>query len=214
MTAPTAGWVSISAAAAGVVTTSTGPWTAASAASSGVVSTTSPRKAVWMTKTVGRSDARTVSAASWGRWCGSAPRRAPTSRSLAVLPSDRPLLHLQHRQERLLRNLHGADLLHALLALLLLLEELALPRDVAAVALGQDVLPERGDGLAGDDLVADRRLDGHLVQLPRDQLLQLLRHLAAVLLRFVPVDNDAEGVDRVAVDEHVELDEVRLAVAR
>ena len=46
---PTAGCVSSSAAAAGVVTTSTGPCRAASAASSGVVSTTSPRKAVWMT---------------------------------------------------------------------------------------------------------------------------------------------------------------------
>ena len=41
----------------------------------------------------------------------------------------------EHRQERLLRHLDRADDLHALLALLLLLEQLALARDVAAVAL-------------------------------------------------------------------------------
>ena len=45
--------------------------------------------------------------------------------------------HLQRRQERLLRDLDLADLPHALLALLLLLEELALAGDVAAVALGE-----------------------------------------------------------------------------
>src|SRR3954465_8730176 len=41
---------------------------------------------------------------------------------------------LQHRQKRFLRNLDRADLLHALLALFLLLEELALSRDITAVA--------------------------------------------------------------------------------
>src|SRR5579885_643925 len=44
------------------------------------------------------------------------------------------LAHVEHRQEGLLGNLHGADLLHALLAFLLLLQQLALARDVAAVA--------------------------------------------------------------------------------
>src|SRR5688572_11263717 len=46
----------------------------------------------------------------------------------------------EHRQERLLRDLDAADLPHALLALFLLLEQLALARDVAAVALRGDVL--------------------------------------------------------------------------
>src|SRR5690606_4782536 len=60
------------------------------------------------------------------------PLLAPAARSLAV--------HLQHRQEGLLRDLHAADLLHALLAFLLLLQKLLLARDVATVALGQHVL--------------------------------------------------------------------------
>jgi hypothetical protein len=41
--------------------------------------------------------------------------------------------------------------LHALLAFLLLLEQLALARDVAAVALGEHVLAQRLDRLARDD---------------------------------------------------------------
>src|SRR3989440_7487764 len=56
MTRRTAGCVSISGAAAGVVTTSTGPWRPASTSSSGVVSTASPRKAVWMTRLVNPQD--------------------------------------------------------------------------------------------------------------------------------------------------------------
>src|ERR1700733_15464494 len=49
---------------------------------------------------------------------------------------------LQYGQEGFLRNLHRADLLHALLAFLLLLQQLALARDVATVALGGDVLAQ------------------------------------------------------------------------
>src|SRR6266699_5290919 len=119
ITRRTAGCVSISGAAAGVVTTSTGPWRAASTSSSGVVSTTSPRKAVWMTR----------------------------------------LVNLEDREKVFLRNLHRPHLLHALLPLLLLLEQFALPSDVAAVALGCDVLAQRADRLARDHLRGDRGLD-------------------------------------------------------
>src|SRR5712691_12712916 len=66
--------------------------------------------------------------------------------------------HLQHREERFLRDFHFADALHALLACLLLLEQLALARDVAAVALGEHVLAQRLHRFAGDDAAADGRL--------------------------------------------------------
>ena len=52
--------------------------------------------------------------------------------------------HLQHRQERFLRNVDFADALHPLLAFLLLFEQLALAADVSAVALGNNVLADRG----------------------------------------------------------------------
>src|SRR5215470_3726028 len=54
----------------------------------------------------------------------------------ASLPSAVGLgAHSQHGKKRFLRNLHLADAFHPLLAFLLLLEQLALPCNVAAVAL-------------------------------------------------------------------------------
>ena len=53
--------------------------------------------------------------------------------------------------ERLLGDLDATDHLHALLALLLLLEQLPLTADVTAVALGEHILAEGADRLAGDD---------------------------------------------------------------
>src|SRR5579863_8130180 len=78
--------------------------------------------------------------------------------------------NLEHRQERLLRDLHAAHALHPLLAFLLLLEELAFARDVAAVALRQNILAHRLDGLARDHLVSDCRLQRHFEHLAWNQL--------------------------------------------
>src|SRR5437773_1683274 len=195
MTRRTAGCVSMSGAAAGVVTTSTGPWRAASTSSSGVVSTTSPRKAVWMTSAVPtRWERGSDVFAGRSGWNGTR------------------LVNLQDRQERLLWDLDRSHLLHALLSFFLLLEQLALARHVAPIALGGDVLAQRADRLAGDHFGPDRGLDHDLEQLARDQLFQLLGDLLAPLVRFVAMDDDRERVHRVAVEQHVELDEVSRAV--
>src|SRR6266480_7475495 len=95
-----------------------------------------------------------------------------------------PVVHAKDGQESLLRDLDGTDPLHPLLAFLLLLEELALARDVAAVALGEHVLAHRPDRLAADDMRADRRLDGHFEQLPGDQCLQPLDECLACGIRI------------------------------
>src|SRR6478752_354696 len=87
--------------------------------------------------------------------------------------------------ERLLGHLDAADLLHALLPLFLAIEELALAGDVAAVALGDDVLALRLHRFAGDDAPADRGLDRHVEELARDELAQLLRHALPVVVRAV-----------------------------
>src|SRR5206468_416087 len=105
---------------------------------------------------------------------------------------------LEDGEEGFLRYLDLADALHALLALLLLFEELALARDVAAVALGDDVLPQSLDGLAGDDLVADGGLDRNLEELARDELAHPLGEEASARLRVLAVDDDGEGVNRLA----------------
>ena len=61
------------------------------------------------------------------------------------------------RRGRLLAGYLPCRFAHALLALFLLVEEFAFAADVAAVALGDDVLTDGGDGLACDDLGADGR---------------------------------------------------------
>src|SRR5262245_58727994 len=69
--------------------------------------------------------------------------------------SEESVPETQHGHERFLRDLDAAEALHSALALGLLLQQLALPGNVAAVALRQDVLAHRPDRLAGDDLAAD-----------------------------------------------------------
>src|SRR5882724_8258015 len=97
---------------------------------------------------------------------------------------------LEDRQEGFLGHLDLADLLHALLALLLLLEELSLARNVAAVALGGHVLAHGLDRLAGDDPAAHRRLDSDLVELARDDAAELLGQGLAFLVGLVAMDDD------------------------
>src|SRR5690242_13352890 len=125
------------------------------------------------------------------------PCRAASASSRGVVSTTSPrnavwmtrLVNLEHRQERFLRDLDRADLLHPFLSFFLLLEQLALARHVAAVALGRHVLAQGADRLAGDHLRPDGGLDYHLEQLPRNQLPQLLGDLLAPLVRLVPVDD-------------------------
>src|SRR5260370_1381685 len=81
--------------------------------------------------------------------------------------ASRALAHFENREERLLRDVDFADSLHAAFAFFLFLQQLALARDVTAVALGQNVLAHGGHSLAGDDLGSNRGLDGHFKHLPR-----------------------------------------------
>src|SRR3954466_11200731 len=104
------------------------------------------------------------------------------------------VVELEGGDEDVARNLDASDRLHLLLALLLLLEELALAGDVAAVALGEHVLALRLHRLPGDDLPADRGLDRHVEHLARDEHLQLLGHALAVVVRLVGVHDRAERV--------------------
>src|SRR5262245_1522231 len=129
-------------------------------------------------------------------------RAAGGRRSRSVLAA------AQHRQERLLRDLDAADLAHALLAFLLLLEQLALARDVAAVALRGHVLAHRRDALARDDLAADRGLQRDLELVARDLAAQRLQDLAAATLGLVLVAQERQRVDLVAGDQDAHLDEV------
>src|SRR5229473_1908775 len=105
--------------------------------------------------------------------------------------------HLEHREERFLRDFDAADALHALLAFLLLFEQLALAGDVAAIAFREHVLAHRLHGLAGDDAAANRRLYRHLEHLTRNELAHLRRQGAPALVRGVAVDDDRQRINRI-----------------
>src|SRR4051812_43365204 len=123
------------------------------------------------------------------------------------------VVELEGGDEDVARNLDASDRLHLLLALLLLLEQLALAGDVTAVALGEHILALRLHRLAGDDLPTDCGLDRHVEHLARDQLAQLLAHPASVLEGLVTMDNRAERVGAFTVEQQVNEDEVALMVA-
>ena len=64
------------------------------------------------------------------------------------------IIKFKYAHEGFLRNLDRTYLSHSLLTFLLLLEELLLTRDIAAVALGSNVLAVSLDRLSCDDLAA------------------------------------------------------------
>ena len=121
---------------------------------------------------------------------------------------------LEDGDERRLRDVHVAELLHAGLAALLLLQDLHLARHVAAVELRENVLAERTDVLARDDLAPDRSLHRNLELVRRNRLREGLAHLDAAVPRLVAVHHRRERVHRLAVEEDVHLHDVRDLVAR
>ena len=112
-----------------------------------------------------------------------------------------------------MRQIDAADAAHLLFALFLLFQQLLLPRDIAAVALGQNVLAERFDRFTGDDLAADGRLHRDFKQLAGDVVLQLFDNSSGSRIGVVGVDDERQRVHRFAVEQDVELDELRFPVA-
>ena len=92
------------------------------------------------------------------------------------------LIQLKHSHEGGLGHFDIADLAHALLALLLLLQQLALTGDVTSVALGQHVLAHGLYGLTGNDLGSDGGLYRYLELLSGNQFLELLADTSAEVI--------------------------------
>ena len=84
-------------------------------------------------------------------------------------------------QEGFLGDVYAAYPLHALLAFLLLFEELALAGDVAAIAFGEDVFAHGGDVFAGDHAAADGGLERDFEHLAGNQFSQAADEFAAAL---------------------------------
>src|SRR3989449_9529884 len=97
-----------------------------------------------------------LSDSNWGQYAD--PRNTT---SISILLVVRCGCYLEDREEGFLGNVHAADAFHAPLAFFLFFEEFALARDVAAIALGENVLAHGRDRFARVDAAADGRLDGH-----------------------------------------------------
>src|SRR3989344_3526130 len=123
-----------------------------------------------------------------------------------------PPLLLQYRQKSLTGNRYLADIAHLLLALLLLLEQLLLAREIPAIQLAGHVFAIGGDRLARDDFAADRRLqrDGEI--LPRDHFFQLFHDPLAfgvlVAFRYHP----RERIDGLIGDHDLQFHDIAYAV--
>src|SRR5919106_1692424 len=161
-----------------------------------------------------RGSARGRAARPFRRQCppprpgGLAPWRRRRPRSPLAL-----VVEVEDGEERLLRHLHAADLLHPLLAFLLPLEQFAFPGDVAAVALRENVLAPGLDRLPRDHAGADGRLHGHVEHLTRDLLTQALDELTAAVVGGGAVDDERERVDLLPADEDVDAAQVARAEA-
>src|SRR5215813_63749 len=121
---------------------------------------------------------------------------------------DSSCLDLQRRQKRFLRNLHLAQLFHALLAFLLPAQQLALARDVTAIAFGHDVLTEGPYDLARNDAATNGGLDDDLEHLSWDEVFEAVAELAAPVIGFIPMDDGREGICGIAVNKYIELHQV------
>src|SRR5262245_18136525 len=102
---------------------------------------------------------------------------------------DSSCLDLQRRQKCFLRNLHFAQLFHALLTFLLPAQQLALARDVAALAFGHDVLAEGPYNLTCDDATANGGLDDDFEHLPLNEVFEAVAQLTAPVVGLIAMDD-------------------------
>ena len=122
-------------------------------------------------------------------------------------------VQFQHGKEGFLRYLDVANLFHAFLAFLLLLEELALTADITAITLCQHVLAHLLYGLSGNYFGPNGSLYGDVELLARQKFLELLAHSAAKGLGVVEMRQCGERIDGFSVEQDVHLDELAGTVA-
>src|ERR1019366_868250 len=123
------------------------------------------------------------------------------SATIALLPD------LEQGQESLLRNLDAPDLFHPLLPFLLLLEHLSFPRDIAAVALGGDVLAQRLHGFPRDNLRADPGLNRDFEHLAWNQLAHLFAQSPAPFVSLVAMHDNRKRVHRLAINSNIQFNQ-------
>ena len=108
-----------------------------------------------------------------------------------------------------MRNLHIANLFHSLLTAFLLLQQFSFATYVTAIALGQHIFTDLFDRFACNDFRTDSSLNRNVELLSWNQFLQLFTHPATKGDGIVLMRQCRECVDRLTVEQDVELDEFR-----
>ncbi len=114
----------------------------------------------------------------------------------------------QRRDESLLGHVNAPNGLHTFLAFLLLFQQLALTRDIAAVTLSQHVFAQGFNRFSGDDASAHCGLHGDLKLLPGDEFLQALGHALSVGVSGILMDDGTESINAFTVEKNVNLHQV------
>ena len=91
----------------------------------------------------------------------------------------------QDGEEGFLGDVDLADALHAVFAFFLFFKEFAFAGNVSAIAFGEHIFANGGDGFAGDDPAADGGLDRHFKHLAGNQLSEAANQFAAALKRQI-----------------------------
>src|SRR6266436_5269784 len=121
--------------------------------------------------------------------------------------------NFEDREEGFLRDVNLADALHAAFAFFLFFEEFAFARNVAAVALGENVFSDGRDGFARDHAAADGGLNGDFEHLAGNQFAETGDEFAAAFVGHVAMSDHRQRIDGLAANEDVEFYQVGLLVA-
>ena len=111
----------------------------------------------------------------------------------------RVVAQFEHSHKRFGRYLYRTETAHFLFAFFLLFKQLLFARDVAAVALGENILAHCLYRLARDYARAYRSLYRYLEKLTRDVVLQPLGYLAGAGICLFLVNDEGKCVYLVAV---------------
>ena len=90
----------------------------------------------------------------------------------------------------------------------MLFKQFLFARNIAAVTLRQHVLAHGLDVFTGNNVGADRSLNRHIVHLPGDQFAQAGGDFATAVGRVAAVNDHAERIHLVAIDEQIHFHNV------
>ncbi|CSF95185.1 Uncharacterised protein [Shigella sonnei] len=107
---------------------------------------------------------------------------------------------MQNGEERFLRQLDVTDLLHAFLTFFLLLQQLFLTADIAAITFSQYVFTQLFHGGSRNNVRTNRCLNGDIKLLAWDQIFHLLHQLATAVLRIITVGDQRQRINTFTVD--------------